>query len=55
MREISNSDFDFLCTNLEAVARSYSRQSRDNRDCNIARRMVQMAKRFNRKNKTKTL
>ena len=51
MREISNSDFDFLTAHLEQVARTYGRLSQDNRDCNIARRMVQISKKLNRRSR----
>lgn len=52
MKEISNSDFDFMAENLETIARLYSRQAHTNHESNIAGRMIQIAKKLNRKKKT---
>ena len=49
MIEISNSDFEFLAVHLAPIARKFGAQAQSDADRNHARRMLQIAKKWNRK------
>lgn len=49
MIEISNSDFEFLTAHLGPIARKFGTQAQSDADRNHARRMLQIAKKWNRK------
>lgn len=49
MIEISNSDFEFLSLHLGQIARKFGSSAETDADRNHARRMLQIAKKWNRK------
>ena len=49
MVEISKSDYEFLLLHMEPIARKFSRHAATNSESNHASRMIQIAKKWNRR------